>query len=225
MHVKDLMTREVVTIAPETSLRAVAETFLARGISGAPVCDAEGHVLGVISKRDILHKEQGPSYEEPRGLRGRFGSPKTSPKPDARTAREAMTQPAITVSTFTSVAGAARLMLEKGISRLPVLSGDTIAGIVTETDLVRVFTRSDDEILRDVVDELRWQLVDLHSRNCRCPEVAVADGAVVVTGEVERRSDVEIVDHIVRRVPGVVSITLNLVWSVDDLRALAATRF
>ena len=225
MYVKDLMTREVVTISPETPLRAVAETFLAHGISGAPVCDPEGHVLGVISKRDILHKEQGPSYEESRGVLARFRSPNVSPKPDARTAREAMTQPALTVSTFSSVAGAARLMLEKGVSRLPVVSGDTIAGIVTETDLVRVFTRSDEEILREVTDELQWQLVDLHSRGRTCPDVAVTDGAVVVTGEVEKRSDVEVVDHIVRRVPGVVSITLDLAWSVDDRRELSATRF
>jgi CBS domain-containing protein len=225
MNVKDLMTREVVTISPGASLRGVAATFLAHGISGAPVCDEDGRVLGVISKRDIVQQEQGPSYSEPRSLLSRFKPTSPAGKPDARTAGEAMTQPAITVTAFTSVAGAARLMLEKGIHRLPVVTADRVCGIVAETDLVRAFARPDKDIAQEIHEELQWQLVDLSARNRPFPTVVVDGGAVVVTGEVERRSDVEIVDHLVRRVPGVESVTLNLVWTVDDLRQASMLRF
>jgi CBS domain-containing protein len=219
MHVKDLMTREVVTIPPEASLRQVATTLLVHGISGAPVCDADRHVLGVISKTDIVHKEQGPVYRSAGFLSRRFRADEESPKPEARIAREAMTQPAVTVSPFTSIAGAARLMLENGIHRLPVVSQDKVCGILTETDLMRAFVRPDEQIAREIQDELQWQLVDLPGSSLACPIVEVKDGAVVVTGDVERQSDVEIVDHVIRRVPGVESFTLNVTWRSDDRRA------
>jgi CBS domain-containing protein len=220
MNVKDLMTREVVTISPEASLREVAATFLQHAISGAPVCDAEGHVLGVISQRDIVRKERGAAYPSG-GLLSRFRAAGAPAKPEARTAGEAMTQPAVTVSAFTSVAGAARLMLEQGVHRLPVISQDKVCGIITETDLMRAFVRPDDEIGNEIRDELQWQLVELPGSTIECPTVEVTDGAVVVTGEVERRSDVETVDHVVRRVPGVESVTVNVTWRVDDRRASA----
>jgi CBS domain-containing protein len=224
VYVKDVMTTKVVTVSPETSLRDVAATFLAHGISGAPVCDADGRVLGVISKTDIVKKERGPIYTQPSGLLTRLKIVKEPAKVDARTAGEAMTQPAITVYSFMSVSAAAQLMLEHGVHRLPVVSQDTISGIVTETDLVRAFTRPDEEIRAEIADELRWQLVDLPARSRGCPNVEVRDGTVVVTGEIERRSDLEIVDHVIRRVPGVESITVNLTWLVDDLHDRAAVR-
>lgn len=225
MNVKDLMTDEVVTISPDASLRDVAETFIAHDISGAPVCDGDGRVLGVISKTDILHKERGPAYPR-EGLFARFASKKNdNTKPDARTAREAMTQPAITVTPFTSVTGAARLMLERGVHRLPVVSQDKVCGIVTETDLVRAFTRPDDEIREEIEQELQWQLIDLPGRSGTRPTVEVTHGTVAVSGEVETRSEVDIVDHVLRRVPGVESSTLNLTWLVDDLHKVSATRF
>ena len=100
MRVEDLMTRTVKTVAPGASLKQVAGLLVENGISGLPVCDAERHVLGVVSEADILVKERGP---EPRrsgfltslafGLRS-----DDDPKVAARTAREAMTQPAITIA-------------------------------------------------------------------------------------------------------------------------------
>jgi len=171
MNVKDLMTREVVTVTPDAHLRDVAAKFLEHDISGAPVCDAEGRVLGVISKTDILHKEQGPVYTPRRRFLARRAAEKAS-KADARTVRDAMTRPAVTVSAFMSVAGAARLMLEQGVHRLPVVSGDKIVGILTDTDLVRAFTRPDEVIAAEIRDELQWQLVDLPGRQSPCPTVA-----------------------------------------------------
>lgn len=220
MIVKDLMTREVITISPDASLREVAAMFLEHGISGAPVCDADNRVIGVISKRDIVHKEQGPSYPEG-GLLSRFRRAAPPGKPEARSAAEAMTRPAVTVTPFTSVAGAARLMLEKNVHRLPVVSQDKVCGIITETDLMRAFVRPDDQIGKEIRDELQWQVVELSGSKLPCPAVEVTDGTVVVTGEVEHHSDVEVVEHLIRRVPGVESVTMNVTWRVDDGRASA----
>ena len=68
MRVSELMTENVLTIGPEAPLKDVAKILVANGISGLPVCDIEGHVLGVISEGDILYKEHDPTE-------GRIGGP------------------------------------------------------------------------------------------------------------------------------------------------------
>ena len=130
MHVQELMTTPVLSIGPEASLKDVAEIFVERGISGLPVCDVENHVVGVISEGDILYKEHDPST-------GRKGGPLAwlidgnTPaviKSRALTVREAMTSPALTVTPWSSVSEAARLMTERGINRLPVVRNDELVG-------------------------------------------------------------------------------------------------
>src|SRR5688572_27683259 len=118
MHVQELMTTPVLSIGPEASLKDVAALLVDRGISGLPVCDAENRVVGVISEGDILYKEHDPST-------GRKGGPLAwltdghTPaviKSRALTVREAMTSPALTVTPWSSVSEAARLMTERGIN-------------------------------------------------------------------------------------------------------------
>jgi predicted transcriptional regulator len=195
MNVADLMTRDVLTISPDALLKEVAATFLARGISGAPVCDAEGHVLGVIAKTDLLR-----------------GSGR------GRTAADVMTCPAITAPTFVSPGTAAHIMLEHGVHRLPIVQDDTLVGILTQTDLVGAFALSDNELAAAIVDELRWQLPDLPAAERDRPTIEVTNGAVTVRGHVRRRSDIHVIERVVRRIPGVVSITTDVSWTVDDRR-------
>ena len=199
MNVYELMTQEVLTIAPEASLKEVAATLLERGISGAPVCDAENRVLGVISKSDLLRRSR-----------------------EVRTAADVMTYPAITVPAHASAATAARTMLEYGVHRLPVVSCDTLVGILTPTDLVGAFVLSDEELATAIADELRWQLPDLPAAERDRPIIAVTNGAVLVRGRVPRRSDVEVIEGVARRLPGVVDVTIDLSWTVDDRPRRAA---
>src|ERR671936_785351 len=113
MIVADVMTTNVVKVRPSMPLKEVAELLLSRGISGVPVVDAEGRVLGVVSETDILAKEQGAI--ERAGLLHRLLSPDTrseQAKVEATTAAEAMTSPAVTVSPHATVAEAATRMLE-----------------------------------------------------------------------------------------------------------------
>jgi CBS domain-containing protein len=151
----DLMTREVVTAAPEAWLKDVAKALLAHGISGMPVCDQEGRVLGVISEADILHKERGRIERRSGPLAWLVdGMPYTDvAKAHTRTARESMTAPAITIGPDRPAAAAARLMLEHGVNRLPVVSDDgMLLGIVTRADLVRAFIRSDEKFAEGTGD-------------------------------------------------------------------------
>lgn len=156
MKVRDLMTSVVITVRPETSLKKVG-TILARcGISGVPVVDADGRVIGVVSEGDILFKERGPSQQKGRLARRSDTHAKGDElKVEAQTAAQAMTAPAKTIAPWRPVSAAAAQMLEEGVNRLPVVDDESrLVGIVTRADLVRAFVRPDAEIRREIRDEV-----------------------------------------------------------------------
>jgi CBS domain-containing protein len=210
MKIKDLMRTDVVTVTPSTSLKDAAALLVEHGISGLPVCDDDGTVVGVVSEADILVKEGGPSERE--GLLAWVlggDVPAEAAKFHARTVGEAMTAPAITTGPHRLVASAARAMVEHRIKRLPVVDlGGTLLGIVTRFDLIRAFVRSDQEIEADIRDEtLRGALwLDGAERI----DVTVQDGEVWLSGEVESGTDVQLVESLVAKTPGVVAVHSEL---------------
>jgi CBS domain-containing protein len=202
MKIGDLMTRDVITVTPGTSLKVVATLLVERRISGVPVCDGDGHVLGVISEADIIWKTQGYRPEHSRFLR--WVVDKTGGdfvRLDARNAGDAMTAPALTVGPDADVTSAARLMVERRVNRLPVVEDGQLVGIVTRADLVRAFNRADAEIEAEIRDRVLLETMWLDPHNV---DVKVDSGDVTLTGEFE---DTEVVEAFVRRIPGVVSVS------------------
>jgi CBS domain-containing protein len=207
MKVRDVMTERVFTLTPETPLKVVASRMLEYGVSGLPVVDGE-RVLGVVSETDILFKER-PAPDR-NGLVDwliHYGEDPPLAKLEARTARDAMTSPAVTIKPERSVADAAALMLDLGVDRLPVVDGDALIGIVTRTDLVRVFTRGDDLIADEIREAglLRRLWVDPDH-----VEVTVEDGNVVLAGTVDTPELADSLVAFVERTPGVVSVESRL---------------
>ena len=190
-----------------------------RRISGLPVVGDRRNVLGVVSEADILVKELG---HEPRhgGLIGWLlqGGRADDAKLAARTAGEAMTSPAITIRGEKQVSEAARLMVENGIKRLPIVDADgTLLGIVTRSDLVRAFARTDAEIEREIREEIVKRALWIDDKKV---DIRVEQGEVTLSGQLERRSDAELLPPFVERVPGVVSVTSTLTWDWDDRKEL-----
>lgn len=186
MQVKDVMTSPAVTVQTGTSLKDVAGLLAERGISGLPVLDADGTLVGVVSEADILRKElAGP----------------------ARTAGEAMTSPARTIEPVRAAVEAARLMLEAGVNRLPVVSGGELVGIVTRADLVRAFVRPDADIEQDIRENvaLRSHGIDPNGLG-----VLVREGVVQISGPVASSEDAELVERLIRGIAGVVSVDARL---------------
>jgi CBS domain-containing protein len=209
------MTADVITTTPETALKDAARLLGARGISGVPVVDADGDVVGVLSEADIL-AQQGPSPQDDRGALTRLlhrGAPANG-KRDARVVGDAMTAPAVTVASYTSIAYAAGLMLEHGVNRLPVLDHGRLAGIVSRADLVRAFARSDEQIAADAREQIALQ--QALAGDSSTVEVVVSDGEAVLTGAVRRRSDADILPRLLRLIPGVVGVRSELSWSEPD---------
>lgn len=219
MNVKELMQTDVVTVAPGTSLKDVARALVDRGISGVPVRDAEGRVLGVVSEADILFKERGRAERE-RGLLNWLMGEAPADDADelakvrARTAGEAMTSPAITIERIRPAAAAARLMIEKGVNRLPVVDRDgRLVGIVTRADLVRAFTRSDEEIVAEIREDILQRVLWAGPERIK---ITVRDGEVELSGELDTRTDVDVLGKLVEKVPGVVSLRSTVSYRVAD---------
>ncbi len=213
MKVEDVMTREVRTVAPTATLKEVAETLADLRVSGLPVVE-DGRILGVVSEADILAKERG---EEPNlgGLLSALFEDRHEirAKLHASTAGEAMTSPAITISGSRPVSDAAARMIDLGVNRLPVVDDEgKLVGIVTRADLVRAFVRSDEEIAREIREDVVLRSLWIEPDTI---DVLVVDGAVTLTGRVETKTDAELVPAFVKRVAGVVSVESRLSWLED----------
>ena len=206
MKVSDLMSTDVVTTTPPTPLRDVARLLVEHDISGMPVCDDAGAVVGVVSEGDILFVERGPLETRGGFLGWLLDSPSESEleKARARTAGEAMTSPPVTAAPFESAAAAARRMTELGVNRLPVVAMDgRLVGIVTRADLIRAFVRSDAVIAAEIRDDVVRRVLWLSPEIVR---VDVRDGEVDLAGTLETEAEAEVLEKLVAKVPGVVSV-------------------
>ncbi|GGQ26235.1 CBS domain-containing protein [Streptosporangium pseudovulgare] len=229
MHVKvkDVMTTEVASVNGCTPFKDVAEVLIAHGVSAAPVVDAEGHVVGVVSEADLLRKEEfreryyREGYQPPlrSRLRDRLSAKGGDGRAKARgdTAAELMTAPAVTVRAHASIVSAMRLMEEHGVKRLPVVDAeDVLQGIVSRHDLLKVFVRDDadiaEEVRRDILDRTLWAEPSTVSATVR-------QGVVTLTGRMHRRSDARLATRMVQRVNGVVDVVDELRWTLDDTPA------
>jgi len=217
MKVKEIMSSEVVTVRTDTSLKEVAEILADRGISGLPVVDDDGFVVGVVSEADILFKERGPSTRTGvfAWLLDRYGY-EGQLKLEALIAGEAMTAPAIAIEPNRPVAEAAHVMLERRVNRLPVVDGGKLVGIVARSDLVRAFARPDAAIEREIRDDVLRRTLWL--REPEAITVSVQNGKVTLSGTADSEFDAELVGAFAARVPGVVEVDSSLRWPVGNGR-------
>jgi CBS domain-containing protein len=219
MTVRDVMTRSVVSVRPGTPLKEVAQLLIDHRISGLPVVDDDGAVLGIVSEADFLVKEQGAEAVRHRPLARILGESRESrsqlAKIGALTAGEAMTAPAVTVSSGRRIAEAAAVMTARGLNRLPVVDDGRLVGIVTRADLVRAYVTSDDELARTIRDDVLRRIMWLDPALFT---VIVTDGAASISGRVERRSTAEMIERAVSMVPGIMNVHADVTWAMDDSR-------
>jgi CBS domain-containing protein len=204
MKIREVMTSDVMTVGPDASLKDVATMLAERRISGVPVVDGDGTVLGVVSEADIVQKE-APAPSARTGL-FRWLDVETGEvraKIAARTAGEAMTAPAVTIEVDRQVSEAASLMVKRRIKRLPVVDKGKLVGIVTRADLVEAFLRPDDAIEREILEDVALRTFAIPPETLH---VEVKDGEVTLGGEVETADAADLLAAFVQRVPGVVSV-------------------
>ncbi|MFR9799079.1 CBS domain-containing protein [Streptomyces sp. MS06] len=205
-RVGDVMTRTVVALASATAFKDIAKAMRRWRVSALPVVDDARRVVGVVSETDLLPKVRLP-------LRG--PDPDAGPhrladlaKAGARTAQELMTAPAVTARAEDTLSQAARSMARHQVKRLPVVDADgLLQGIVSRSDLLKVFLRTDEDIAREVDRELAACLVPEPVRPLR---VTVRDGVVRLGGRVRDTAQVPLAVRLARSVAGVVDVECAL---------------
>lgn len=169
MNARDLMTPDVVTVLPDMPVVALARMLADRGISAAPVTDAQRRVLGIVSEGDLLRHIAGEDkadlgffgvlFSDPHRLASEYA------KTHGKTARNVMTSNLVSVTPDTPVEEVAKLMAKRNVRRVLVMEGDKLLGIVSRADLLRAIlspppsdgTASDDTIRKAIIAEMRRQ--------------------------------------------------------------------
>jgi len=203
--VADVMTRDVITVGPAASFKEIVDILVDNGVSAVPVVDDRGELLGVVSEADLLHKEEHadddlgvrpPALALPRA-RARWR------KAAAVTARELMTSRLHTVSPEAGVPNVARLLARLRVRRLFVVDGGRLVGVVARRDLLRGFQRDDGEIRREIEREVFGRVLWVTSG---AVSAEVRDGVVTLVGQLDFQAEVDIASHLVKAIPGVVSV-------------------
>jgi CBS domain-containing protein len=220
MHslVKDLMTTQVVTIGPATPFKEIVARLANQRVSAVPVVDDDGRVLGVVSEADLLLKEEFPDPDADIPLWWTKRRRLEREKAAGSTARDLMSVAVVSIAPEATVAEAARRMHTAKVKRLPVVDRTgRLVGIVSRSDLLKVFDRSDQDIRREIIEDvIVGEFMMAPSRFF----LHVTDGVVVLQGRVERRSLLPYVLRAVQGVEGVVRVENRLSSDIDDVEPL-----
>jgi len=216
MNVRNVMTREVTTVTPDTSLRDLAHLLSERQISGAPVVDAAGTVVGVISEADLLVKQLSRPLSRRLPLEWILGErhdPEELRRRAATTVGGAMSSPAVTIDIDRPIREAANLMVDRRVNRLPVLEDGRLVGIVTRADLVGAYLTMDTDIGEAVRDKVLRKTMWLDPEAF---DVSVNEGVVRIAGTVDRRTTAGIIERLIGVTDGVIEVQSELDWRWDD---------
>jgi CBS domain-containing protein len=147
MRAADVMTIDVITVDPDTTVQALATLLAERGISGAPVVNSDGRLVGIISEGDLLHRAEIGAARRHRERRRSwwlddFASnlAREYVKSHGRTVKDIMTRDVVTITDETNLADVATLLETKRIKRVPVMRDGKIVGIVSRANLVRALS-------------------------------------------------------------------------------------
>ena len=183
MQVRDVMTREVVTVGPDTSAKYAAEVMAERGFAALPVVDDDGGLIGIVAEADVL-RDRLP--HDPRLHARRDAVAGGTP---ALLVRGVMTTHVRSVDATADVADVARLFVDDRLRSVPVLEHGRLAGIVSRRDVLRTVVRPDEEIRTDVL-----RLVGDYTGDLGDWDVTVTEGMATIRrtrGEPQVSAEVE----------------------------------
>ncbi|MFF0363343.1 CBS domain-containing protein [Streptomyces fungicidicus] len=204
--VSDVMTRTVVAVGRDAPFKEIVRTMEQRRVSAMPVLEGEGRVVGVVSEADLLPKEEfrdsDPTPVEERRRRSDVV------RAGAVTAGDLMSRPAVTIHSDATLAQAARIMAVRRVKRLPVVDESAmLQGIVSRSDLLKVFLRPDE----DIEEEVRRTVVSyLFPAFSHAIHVNVHEGVVTLRGNIRDTSLVPVAVRLIRAVEGVVGVEPQL---------------
>lgn len=166
MIVADFMTRQVITIAPDAAVLEAAKLMLQHKISGLPVVDAAGRLVGIVSEHDLLRQHKnGDGTVGPHWLQlmiERSALPGEADKFNDRKVAEVMTRRVVSIAETSSLGEASRLIGDLNVKRLPVVRNGKLVGIIARADLIRALTQGIENVAAAAPDvSVSQQLCEL----------------------------------------------------------------
>jgi CBS domain-containing protein len=182
--VREVMTDEVITVPADASFREIVAPLDEHEITALPVIDGDDRrVVGVVSEADLLRKQEHEALIIESFLERRRHRDDLAKAAGVR-AGEVMSAPAVTIRPDATVTEAARTMARRGVTRLPVVDTEgRLVGIVSRRDVLRVFLRDDDEIRRDIAEDVFLHRLWIDPGDL---SIEVRDGVVTLAGNSAR---------------------------------------
>ena len=228
MRAHQIMTRPVITITPETPIVEAANTMLQKHVSGLPVVDASGKLVGIVSEGDFIRRSEiGTQRKRGRFLKFILGPGKAATDfvhEHGRKVAEIMTPKPLTISEETQLEEIVELMEKNNVKRLPVTRGDTVVGIVSRANLLQAVASLAREIPDPTADDdhIRNRIIDALAKNDWCPfglSVVVRDGIVHLSGVITEERSRQAAVVAAENVTGVVKVHDHLCW-VDTMSGM-----
>jgi CBS-domain-containing membrane protein len=202
MNVVDLMTTEVIAVSRDTGLREAARLMFRNRVSGLPVTEPDGTLIGIITEADFLRLE----VERQEGARDQVA-----------TVGEVMSIGVVTIRPEMEIYEAAKIMAVQEVKRLPVVDDDNrLLGVISRADIVSIFTRPDDVIEDEIREDLLRRVLFIDPDELG---VSVTNGVVALSGEVGTRAEASMLEELTNRLDGVFGVEAKLTWlhaDVDD---------
>ncbi|PPK70943.1 CBS domain-containing protein [Actinokineospora auranticolor] len=210
--IAEVMSRDPATARVDTGFAELVRLMAARSVSALPVLDEDGRVLGVVSEADLLAKES--VQERPHAISALLRRHAERVRARGTTAGELMSSPAVTIAPEATIPHGARMMVDRRVKLLPVIDPDArLLGVVSRSDLLKMFSRPDSEILTEIADEVFMRGLGIGTEGVR---ITLAGGIVTLEGRVERRSWATVADALTRQIDGVVDVHTLLDYDWDD---------
>ncbi len=221
MKAGDIMTRDVVTVGPDTPVGNIVQLLLTRGITGVPVVDEAGALVGVVSDGDLLRRVE-LGTEKTRGWRTFFTGTAALAEDYVRShgtlARDIMTRDVYSVGRDTPLAEVAELMEERRVKQVPVLEDGKLTGMVSRANLLRAFASlhheagpagpvDDGSIREALLSELSHQSWSRRAENT----IVVTDGIVHLWGLVATPEELRALELAAQGVPGVKAVRNHMI--------------
>jgi len=228
MRAHQIMTRSVITIAPDATILDAAKTMLKHHISGLPVVDAAGKLVGIVSEGDFIRRSEiGTQRKRGRWLKFLLGAGATATdyvRENGRKVSEVMTADPVTVAEDAPLEEIVNAMETNGVKRLPVVKDGKLAGIVSRANLLHAVaglardipdpTADDDHIRRRVIAAIEKQDWSPFGLN-----VIVRDGIVHLSGVITDEASRQAAMVAAQNVAGVQKVHDHLCW-VDSMSGM-----
>lgn len=217
MLAKDIMTTQVVTATPDTSIRHAVEIMLERGVSGLPVVDDTGTLVGIITEGDLLERgELGATLYLPSS-----GEPKSADalarafiKGHSWKVGDVMARGVVSVGENTSLGRVAALMIEHHIKRVPFVRDGRLVGIVSRSDLLRAILSVDEDSTASgdiaIRRSILTRLDEIGAGTGTKLVVVASDGIVRLEGSVRSADEREAARVVAEGVHGVAGVVDHL---------------